>query len=238
MRSINTSRVMAATALCAVAAAAGLSATGAKADPEEPTFSDPTRIDNPYLPLSKFSRCTLKGHEGNQQLRIKRTVLDRTRTFTAGAVAFEAMVVKDRVWADGKLIERTIDFFAQDDSGAVRYLGENVDNIRNGHVVDHHGGWLYGRDTQKIGVLIPGNVHVGVHWLSEDAPPITVEHDRVVAEIPKVEVRGQTYDHAVKVREFALPDKEVEYKVYAKGVGVIDELPPEGDVGLVGCSRA
>jgi hypothetical protein len=230
-------RVAAAAALCAAAAA--LPASGASAgDAEEPAFSDPIRIDNPYLPLSRFDRCTLKGHEGGQRLRIKRKVLDRTRTFVSDGVAFEAMVVKDRVWADGELIEHTIDFFAQDDSGAVRYLGENVDNIRDGHVADHHGSWLYGRDTNRLGVLMPGRVHVGVHWMSEDAAPVAVEHDRVVAEPGRIEVRGRTYDHAIKVREFALPDKEVEYKLYARGVGVVAELPPEGEVGLVGCSRA
>lgn len=236
MRRTRTPRALAATALCAVAAA--IPAAAAKGDPEEPTFTNPTQIDNPYLPLSKFKRCTLKGHEGNEKLKIKRTVLDRTRTFLVGGAPVEAMIVKDRVWADGKLIELTHDFFAQDSSGAVRYFGESVDNIRNGHVVNHDGSWLFGRDTQKIGVLMPGNVHVGVHWKSENAPPITVEHDRMVATVPKAEVRGRTYDHAIKVREYALPDKEVEYKLYAKGIGVIDELPPEGEVGLARCSRA
>ena len=236
MKASNTRRVLAAVALCAAGAA--IPASGAQAGSEEPAFSDPTRIDNPYLPLSKFSRCTLKGEEDGEKLRIKRKVLDRTRTFSVDGVPVETMVVKDRVWENGKLIEHTIDYFAQDDSGAVRYFGEHVDNIHNGHVVDHHGSWLYGRDTDKIGVLMAGKVHVGVHWMSEDAPPDAVEFDRVVAEIPKVEVRGQTYDHAIKVREFALPDREVEYKIYAKGVGVVNELPPDGDVGLVDCDRA
>jgi hypothetical protein len=236
MTSTLTHRVLAAAAICA--AAVGLSNSRAIAGSDGPAFSDPTTIDNPYLPLSKFSRCTLKGHEGAQKLRIRRSVLDRTRTFDVDGVAIEAVVVKDRVWADGKLIERTIDFFAQDDAGAVHYLGENVDNIRDGQVVNHHGGWLYGRDTQKIGVLMPGDPHVGVHWLSEDAPPITIEHDRVVSEVPGVTVGGHAYDKAIKVREFALPDKEVEYKVYAKGVGVVQELPPDGDVGLVRCAKA
>ncbi len=236
MRSTTTPRALAALALCAAAVA--IPAAGAAADSNPPSFSDPTRIDNPYLPLSKFTSCTLKGHEGAQMLRIKRKVLDRTRTFDVEGVPVEAMVVKDRVWADGKLIERTIDFFAQDDEGTVHYLGENVDNIRDGQVVDHHGGWLYGRDTQKLGVLIPAVTHVGVHWLSEDAPPITVEHDRIVSDGGSVEVQGHTYDKTIKVREFALPDREVEYKVYAKGVGVVQELPPEGDVGLVGCTKA
>jgi hypothetical protein len=197
------------------------------AAPASAAFSDPTRIDNPYLPLGKFHRCTYKGEEDGARIRIRRTVLDRTKPFVVDGAAVEAMVVKDRVREDGELVEDTRDFFAQDDRGAVRYFGERVDNIRDGRVVDHGGSWLFGRDTSHIGVLMPAHPGRGHRWLSENAPPITVEHDRVVAK------RGGQ----VTVREFALPDREVEHKIYERGVGVVAELPPEGEVDLVGCDR-
>jgi hypothetical protein len=200
-------------------------------------FSDPTRIDNPYLPLAKVHRCTYAGHEDGARLRVRRTVLDRIRTFIVDGAAVEAMVVKDRVHEDGELVEDTRDFFAQDDRGAVRYLGERVDNVRNGRVVDHHGSWLFGRDTEKAGVLMPAHPGRGHRWQSEAAPPVAVEFDRVVGRLDRVEVHGRIYRDVVDVREFALPDREVEHKLYARGVGVIEELPPEGDVGLVGCER-
>jgi hypothetical protein len=224
-------RLILATALAALAMA-----TSAYAD--SPVFSDPTSIDNPYLPLSKFHRCTLRGQEDGERERIERVVLDRTRTFVVGGAPVEAMIVKDRVHADGKLIENTRDFFAQDDSGAVRYFGERVDNIKNRRVVNHHGSWLYGRDTDKLGVLMAADPHVGRHWRSEIALPITLEHDRVVGAMRTARVGGRLYHHVIDVREYALPDHEVEHKLYARGVGVIDELPPHGDVALEGCTRA
>jgi hypothetical protein len=192
------------------------------------SFTNPTAIDNPYLPLSKFHRCTYSGQEDGARQVIKRTVLDRTRSFVVDGVPVEAMVVKDRVHEEGELIEDTHDFFAQDDRGAVRYLGERVRDIRDGRVVGHGGSWLFGRDTDRIGVLMPAHPRRGHRWLSENAPPITVEHDRVVAR----------HDGTVTVREFALPDREVEHKLYARGVGVIAEFPPHGDVGLEGCDPA
>jgi hypothetical protein len=201
-------------------------------------FSDPTTIDNSYLPLSRFHRCTLRGQEDGERERIERVVLDRTRTFIVDGLPVEAMIVKDRVHAGGRLIEDTRDFFAQDDSGAVHYFGERVDNIKNGRVVNHHGSWLYGRDTDKLGVLMDADPHVGRHWRSEIALPITLEHDRVVAARHTVVAGGRTYHHVIDVREYALPDHEVEHKLYARGVGVVDELPPHGDVALVGCTRA
>jgi hypothetical protein len=198
------------------------------AAPASAAFSDPTRIDNPYLPLSKFHRCTYKGEEDGARIRIRRTVLDRTKTFVVDGAPVETMVVKDRVREDGELIENTRDFFAQDDRGAVRYFGERVDDIRDGRVVGHGGSWLVGRDTDHIGVLMPAHPGAGHRWLSENAPPITVEHDRVVAK------RGRR----ITVREFALPDREVEHKIYERGVGVVAELPPEGEVDLLGCDAA
>ena len=233
------SNLMRAALSMAVLCLATLGASGAaSAEPESPRFSNPTTIDNPYLPLSRFHHCTLRGEEDGMRLRIERTVLDRTRTFIVDGVAVEAMVVKDRVHADGELIEDTRDFFAQDDDGAVRYLGERVDNIRDGRVVNHHGTWIYGRDTDEIGVLMAANAHVGSHWMSEAAPPDAVEFDRVVAELRRAEVGGRTYRNVIRVREFALPDREVEYKLYAKGIGVVAELPPDGEVVLDGCTRA
>ena len=95
-------RILTVAALGALVCLSGAPAGAAR---RAPTFTHPTRIDNPYLPLSKFRRCTLRGHEDRQRQRIKRRVLDRTRTFDVGGKPVETMVVKDRVRADGKLIE-------------------------------------------------------------------------------------------------------------------------------------
>lgn len=217
---------------------ATLIASLAIATPASAAFSDPTDIDNPYLPLSGFHRCTYAGHEGDARMRIRRTVLDRTKTFVVDGVPVEAMVVKDRVHEDGELVEDTRDFFAQDDRGAVRYLGERVDNIRDGRVVDHDGTWLFGRDTHEIGVLMPAHPGRGHRWQSEAAPPVAVEFDRMVGRLDSVEVHDRRYRRVIDVREFALPDREVEHKLYARGIGVIEELPPDGEVGLVSCDRS
>ena len=64
-------------------------------------------------------------------------------------------IVEDRAFADGELVERTLDYYAQADDGTVYYLGEHVSNIENGKVVDHHGTWLFGKDTDVPGVAMP-----------------------------------------------------------------------------------
>jgi hypothetical protein len=203
-----------------------------------PGFSHPTAIDNPYLPLAKFKRCELRGaqDDGTRERSVK-TLLKRTRAFTIGGQRVEAAVIEDRAFEDGRLVERTLDYFAQADDGTVHYLGEHVDNIRRGRVVNHHGSWLYGRDTDVLGVIMPADPHLGAQWRSEDVPGVTTESDRVEETGLRAKVRGRLYTDVIRVQEFIQPEGEVEYKLYAPGVGLITEYPPDGRVVLHRCVR-
>jgi hypothetical protein len=224
----------------AVAGVAALLAAGggagATAPAETTEFSNPRQIDNPYLPLTKFSRCELRGQEEGTRARVVRRLLDRTMPFEFGGRTVRAIVIEDRAFEDGELVERTLDYFAQSDDGTVYYVGEDVDNYRNGRVVNHEGSWMYGRDKAKLGVAMPAGPRVGDRWRFEDVPGITVESDRVVSKLARVRVRGKIYRDVIRVRERIHPQKEIEYKLYARGTGLISELPPDGRVDLVGCS--
>ena len=200
-------------------------------------FSDSTHIDNRYLPLTKFARCELRGTEDGARVRVVRRPLDRTREFEHEGRTVRAAVIEDKAFEDGELVERTLDYFAQGDGGTVYYLGEHVDNYEDGKVVDHDGTWLYGKHTDKMGVGMPAHPRVGSRWRHENVPGVTVERDKVVAILEKVEVRGKTYRRVLKVRERIQPEGETEYKLYAPGIGNISERPPDGRVQLVGCKR-
>ena len=86
--------------------------------------------------------------------------------------------MEDREYAGGKLAEVTLDYFAQADDGTVYYLGEDVDEYKDGKVVGHSGAWLLGKDTQKPGVLMPAHPEIGDKFKSEDVPKITCELTR------------------------------------------------------------
>jgi hypothetical protein len=200
-------------------------------------FKDPTDIDNRYYPLTEFERCVLRGRADGARVRVVRTPLDRTKRFTHNGEQVRAAVIKDREYEDGELVERTFDYFAQDDRGTVWYLGEDVDEIEDGKVVGHGGAWLYGKDTDKMGVGMPAHPRVGSRWRHEDVPDGPFEADKVVAILDKASVRGKTYHDMLKVRERSKPGDETEFKLYAPRVGNIQERPPDGRLGLVGCDR-
>jgi hypothetical protein len=213
--------------------------TGAGATGGNPTFSSPTEITNPYSPISKFHRCVLAGNEGGTQIRVVRTLLDRTKTFHYRGQTIDAVVQEDRETEDGALVERTFDYFAQSDSGDVYYLGEDVNTYENGKVTGHGGEWLLGRQTDTPGVLMPANPELGDTWKSEDVPrsqgaPGIHEADRVAAAGKTARIAGRTYKDVIRVREDTKPPPETEYKLYSRGTGVIDE--ENGALQIVSCS--
>lgn len=196
--------------------------------PVLPRFSHPLEITNPYLPLASLKQDILE----NKTTRVERTAKpDLHKTFQIGGQTVEALVVEDRDYDNSKLVEAALDYFAQDDDGNVYYLGEDVDDYKNGKVTGHSGAWLFGKDTQKLGVLMPAHPKVGDKFKSEDAPKITWEADEVVSVSEKVTVPAGTFENCVKIKEKA-SDGATEYKYYAPGVGCVNEVEGKDELPL------
>jgi hypothetical protein len=195
-------------------------------------FTHPRNITNPYLPLASVKQDILEGKEDNQPTRVERTARPEVRkTFNIGKQTVEALVFEDRVYENGQLAEVALDYFAQDDGGTVYYLGEDVDEYKDGKVVGHEGAWLLGTHTQVPGVLFPAHPKVGDKFQSENVPNITREDDEVVSVSESVTVPIGTFQNCVKVKE-KLSDGKTEFKYYAPGVGVVKEVPEEGELVL------
>jgi hypothetical protein len=241
MRPTPTSRSHAASAVATLAAVAlagggcGDSGSSSAASPT-PRFSDPGTIDNRYLPLTAKRRCEQRGvAEDGTRMRSVLTVLDRAKRFDVGGQAVDAVVIRDDAYEDGELVETTLDYFAQADDGTVYYLGEDVQNVKSGRVVDTDGTWLYGADTDVLGVAMPADPEVGDRYRFEDVPAITTESNRVEESGLRAQAAGKLHTDVIRIQEFIQPEGEVEYKLYAPGVGKIVEYAPEGRSELVGC---
>ncbi len=228
------SLVGAALAVLMTQGAGVVSAQGSKGQ----TFgSNSSKITNRYLPITKFHHCVLAGNDQGQHLRIVRDLRDRTKSFTYKGQTVKTAVVVDRVTdvKAGRLIEKTVDYFAQDKAGNVYYFGEDVNEYSPNQPISHDGQWRLGRDTNHPGILMPAHPKVGDTYKAENAPGIAVETDKVVADGITRTVRGHTYHNVIKIREHATTPQpgEIEFKTYAPGTGVITEA--NGGVGLVSC---
>lgn len=193
-----------------------------------PVFSHPREITNPYLPLSSLKQDILE----SKTKRVERTARPEIhKTFQLGGRTIEAFAVEDKDFDDGKLEEVTLDYFAQADDGTVYYLGEDVDEYKDGKVSGHSGAWLLGRDTQTPGVLMPARPKVGEKFRSEDVPKVTWEEDEVISVSETVTVPAGTYRNCVKIRE-KLSDGVTEYKFYAPGIGCVKEVEGKAELPL------
>ena len=245
MLRLNRNRLLAAGAVVVIAVALGapggasrpsLTAVAGAQTPASLVFSNPRRIDNRYLPLTAKRQCAFRGvtKDGGTERSVF-TRLDRTRRFTIAGKPVDAAVFEDRDYEDGEHIETAIDYFAQADDGTVYYLGENVRNLKKGKLVDRKGSWLLGKDTDVPGVAMPPNPRIGDKWHFEDVPGITTESDTVEETALRTKAAGRVFTDVVRVSEFTQPEGELEYKLYAAGVGIVVSYDPDVRTALLWC---
>jgi len=189
----------------------------------EPVTLDPadftTRIDNPYWPMKPGSRWVYRetDTEGTKE-RVVVTVTDKTKMIANG---IEARVVRDVVSENGKPVEITDDWYAQDAAGNIWYLGEAVRNFKDGRLADREGSFEAGVDGAQAGVAMPANPVPGLSYRQEyykgeaedTGAVITVGEEQV--RVPFGYFRG-----VLMTRDLVPTEPKVqELKFYARGVG-------------------
>jgi hypothetical protein len=143
----------------------------------------------------------------------------------------ECVVVDDRAWEGGKLIEKTYDWFAQDNKGTVWYFGEDTKEYENGKVVSTKGSWEAGVDGAKPGIIMPADPKVGQSYHQEYYPGEAMDMARVLSLNESVTVPYGSFDHALETKEWTpLQPVFFEKKYYVRGVG---PLGNPADLGLV-----
>jgi len=150
---------------------------------------------------------------------------------TKKVIGVECVVVDDRAWEDGKLIEKTYDWFAQDDKGTVWYFGEDTKEYENGKVVSTKGSWEAGVDGAKAGIIMPADPKVGQSYHQEYYPGEAMDMAKVISLNTSVTVPYGSFDHALDTKEWTpLQPVFFEKKYYVRGVG---PLGNPRDLGLV-----
>lgn len=191
-----------------------------RVDTATPTFSNPTKVTNPLFPMAALAQVIQLGTEEGKASRVEITLLPTTRVIDWKGMRVEALQSQFLALLGGRIVEIAVDYFAQDDSGAVWYLGESVSNYENGTVTDHEGSSLAGKDGDA-GMIMPAHPKVGDVYRPENIPGLVFEEDRVeavgvTATGPRGPVNG-----AIRVREH-LADDTNELKVFAPGYGEFD----------------
>jgi hypothetical protein len=188
-------------------------------------------VDHSLFPLKRVRQMLFKGREDDVAIRVESRVRD-TRVRVAGVRA-TAVDVEER--EDGVLVERATDYYAQDRKGNVWYLGERVDNIENGRVVDHDGQWIAGRKGARRGLFLPAAPRIGQSFRQTRAPGVSKDRSTVVSLDARVSTAAGRFTGCLKTRDTDLMSRRrrAEHKYYCPDVGLVRERQTDGTVDLV-----
>lgn len=182
-------------------------------------FSNSTILSNPHFAMEMGKTYVSEGQseEGKEHNEVKLT--GETKVIQG----ITCIVVNDKVWLEGVLIEDTDDWFAQDNEGNVWYFGEAVDNYNNdGSFADHHGAWEAGVDGAKAGIVMPANPQVGIKFRQEYYFGEAEDQAEILETGLSVTVPFGTFTNCIKTHEWTELEPDVnENKFFAPGVGLI-----------------
>ena len=204
-------------------------ATASLRIPQLPPPSDfAARIDNPWFPLIAGTVLTYKGVKDGKRAR---DVLMVTRAH-ATILGIRATVIQDRLYLNGRLGERTTDWYAQDRAGNVWYLGERTATVdRHGRTTSTEGSWLAGVNGARAGIYMPAHPHHGETGRQEFYRGHAEDQFKVLSLRATVRSPAASSDHALLTQETTrLEPGTVDHKLYLRGVGTVLEQAIKGPI--------
>jgi len=173
--------------------------------------------NNPFITMQPGKVLKLR-NANNDKLTI--TILPETKTLDG----VRCGVLEERETKDGKLIEVSRNFFATDPATQdIYYFGEDVDNYKDGKIVDHESAWHAGENGARFGLQIPGKPKAGDKFYQEIAPKAAMDRVEVVSTDETVKTPAGTFEHCVHLKETTPIEPDVSHKYYAPGVGMIKD---------------
>ena len=183
-------------------------------DPQIRPADFTTSISNPYL---SFPIGFEAEYEGETEDGKERGVMEVTGA-TKNVMGVTTLIVRDRVWQDGELIEDTRDYMAQDKAGNVWYFGEDVDNYEDGALQNHDGAWLAGKGGAKPGILMKANPMAGETYREEYYPGKAEDIAEIVSLNKTVRVPFGNFTNCLQTKNWTpLEPGVIEYKYYCLG---------------------
>jgi hypothetical protein len=120
-------------------------------------------------------------------------------------------------------IEVSLNYFAQTLDGTVCYFGEAVDIYEDGEIVSHEGAWRADARGNAPGIFMPADPQPGMTFQQEVAPGVAMDQATVVHTGGRATLPDGTVVETITVRDFNPLDGSKGTKVYASGVGPIQD---------------
>jgi hypothetical protein len=218
---------LAALALFAMASGCGDGPTQPEYDPQLDPADFVEAVTNPYFPLIPGTTWHFEGATAEGTETIVTEVLSGTKVI----LGITATIVHDRVFLDGELIEDTFDWYAQQNTGDVWYLGEDSKEIEDGEVVSTAGSWEAGVDGAKPGIIMWGDpaAHLNEEYKQEYYQGVAEDVATVIGLDEDVDVPYGSFTGCLRTEDRnPLEQGAVEHKFYCSGIGLTLEGPSDG----------
>jgi len=193
-------------------------------------FTNPTLINNQYLPLAVGKQYVFEGTVDGAPHTVILTVTGLTKVLNG----VKTRVVWDQDIHDGQLVEAELAFFAQDKFGTVWALGEYPEEFEDGVFVGAPNAWAAGSDGALAGIAMQAAPTVGQPEYSQGfAPEIDFDDRGQVTQtgVNNVCVPAGCFSNVVVVSERNVFEPgPFQLKFHAPGVGVV-RIQPGGVPG-------
>ncbi|HYL26701.1 MAG TPA: hypothetical protein VEW74_02640, partial [Candidatus Nitrosotalea sp.] len=142
-----------------------------------PKFTNSAKITNQYLPMIPGVTDVYNGKKG------PKAELDTVYTMrrTKRIIGIPCVIQLDTGYLNGQVVEKTLDYFAQDAFGNVWYFGEDATQYRHGKVNGHRGSWMSGKNGAQPGILMEAVPRVGDQYNQENAPGLAEDKAEVLS---------------------------------------------------------
>lgn len=182
---------------------------------------------NPYFPMEIGTSRTLKGTRTDGD-PIEEYAILTVQGPGPVILGVPTVLVLDEAFEDGRLVERTFDYFAADKDGNVWYFGEDVTNFRYDDMgvltgTDSKSAWRAGVNDALPGISLAGAPSVGLNLFQEHAPAEeAMDYAEVMATDLVIDGPAGTFQDVVKTFEASTAEPDLrEFKYYAPGIGMI-----------------
>ncbi len=186
-------------------------------------FSDPTRVDNPWLAMTPGTQWTWDGLNGIGEERAPHRLVVTVTDLTKVVDGVLTQVAYDQDFVEGELVEAELAFYAQADDGSVWYLGEYPEEYEDGVFIEAPA-WLTGTRGASAGIMMPADPRVGLPSYAEGWGPEVGWNDRgrVFETNSRTCVPTGCYDGVLIIDEFSIDQPDAhQYKYYARGIGTV-----------------
>jgi hypothetical protein len=173
-------------------------------------------VTNVWFPLTPGTQYVYKGVKDGKRSRDVVTVTRRVVTIDRAP----CVTVDDRLYLNGRLEERTTDWYSQDSAGNVWYFGERTAELdRRGRVTSTEGSWRAGVDDAVAGIYMPAAPHLGQSGRQEYYKGHAEDHFKVIGVFPNAVLTEETTP---------LEPGTVGHKLYVRGLGTAYEQTERG----------